>query len=50
MKPSPPRVDNARKVADRGRQRGEVAADSDRLRVLLEYEVPLAEILSDFYY
>ena len=30
-------------------ERGEVAADSDRLRVLLEYEVPLAEILSDFY-
>ena len=30
-------------------ERGEIAADSDRLRVLLEYEVPLAEILSDFY-
>ena len=30
-------------------ERGEVAADSDRLRVLLEYEIPLAEILSDFY-
>ena len=30
-------------------ERGEVAADSDRLRVLLEYAIPLAEILSDFY-
>ncbi len=30
-------------------ERGEVSADSDRLRVLLEYEIPLAEILSDFY-
>ena len=30
-------------------EHGEVASDSDRLRVLLEYEVPLAEILSDFY-
>ena len=30
-------------------ERGEVQADSDRLRVLLEYEVPLAEILVDFY-
>ena len=30
-------------------ERGEVQADSDRLRVLLEYEAPLAEILTDFY-
>ena len=30
-------------------ERGEVEADSDRLRVLLEYDVPLAEILTDFY-
>jgi GTP-binding protein LepA len=30
-------------------ERGEVEANSDRLRVLLEYDVPLAEILTDFY-
>jgi len=30
-------------------ERGQVEAHSDRLRVLLEYEVPLAEILTDFY-
>ncbi|HJN92834.1 MAG TPA: elongation factor 4, partial [Dehalococcoidia bacterium] len=30
-------------------ERGAVEAHSDRLRVLLEYEVPLAEILTDFY-
>ena len=30
-------------------ERGEVSAQSDRLRVLLEYEIPLAEILTDFF-
>ncbi|MCZ6546268.1 MAG: translation elongation factor 4 [Chloroflexi bacterium] len=30
-------------------ERGEVDARSDRLRVLLEYDIPLGEILTDFY-
>ena len=30
-------------------ERGEVDAQSDRLRVLLEYDIPLGEILTDFY-
>ena len=30
-------------------ERGEVDAQSDRLRVLLEYDIPLGEILIDFY-
>ena len=30
-------------------ERGAAAADASRLRVMLEYEVPLAEILTDFY-
>ena len=30
-------------------ERGKVEAHSDRLRVLLEYDIPLGEILTDFY-